>query len=95
MPVWVLVNAQQAIARSGGDTKMGAYADAGITIAVMLPMLFLLARYTDIGPVQMYLCVKLLDIVRTLIFHFWLKKERWLNNLAGEHQSEPLVQKAS
>ena len=95
MPVWVLVNAQQAIARSGGDTKMGAYADAGITIAVMLPMLFLLARYTDIGPVQMYLCVKLLDIVRTLIFHFWLKKERWLNNLAGEHQSEPLIQKAS
>ena len=94
MPVWVLVNAQQAIARSGGDTKMGAYADAGITIAVMLPMLFLLARYTDIGPVQMYLCVKLLDIVRTLIFHFWLKKERWLNNLAGEHQSEPLVQEA-
>ena len=95
MPVWVLVNAQQAIARSGGDTKMGAYADAGITIVVMLPMLFLLARYTDIGPVQMYLCVKLLDIVKTVIFHFWLKKERWLNNLAGEHQSEPLVQKAS
>lgn len=95
MPVWVLVNAQQAIARSGGDTKMGAYADAGITIVVMLPMLFLLARYTDFGPVQMYLCVKLLDIVRIVIFHFWLKKERWLNNLAGEHQSEPLVQKAS
>lgn len=94
MPVWVLVNAQQAIARSGGDTKMGAYADAGITIVVMLPMLFLLARYTDIGPVQMYLCVKLLDIVRTLIFHFWLKKERWLNNLTCEHQPEPLVQKA-
>lgn len=94
MPVWVLVNAQQAIARSGGDTKMGAYADAGITIVVMLPMLFLLARYTDIGPVQMYLCVKILDIVRTLIFHFWLKKERWLNNLTCEHQQEPLVQKA-
>ena len=94
MPVWVLVNAQQAIARSGGDTKMGAYADAGITIVVMLPMLFLLARYTDIGPVQMYLCVKLLDIGRTLIFHFWLKKERWLNNLACEHQSEPRVQEA-
>ena len=36
MPVWVLVNAQQAIARSGGDTKMGAYADAGITIAVIV-----------------------------------------------------------
>jgi Na+-driven multidrug efflux pump len=32
--------------------------------------------------------------VRTLIFHFWLKKERWLNNLACEHQSEPRVQEA-
>ena len=95
MPVWVLVNAQQAIARSGGDTKMGAYADAGITIVVMLPMLFLLARYTDIGPVQMYLCVKILDIVRTLIFHFWLKKERWLNNLTCEHQAVPIAQEAS
>ncbi len=95
MPVWVLVNAQQAIARSGGDTKMGAYADAGITIVVMLPMLFLLARYTDIGPVQMYLCVKLLDIVKTLIFHFWLKKERWLNNLTCEHQAVPIAQEAS
>ncbi len=91
MPVWVLVNAQQAIARSGGDTKMGAYADAGITIVVMLPTLFVLGRFTDIGPVQMYLCVKLLDIVRILIFHFWLKKERWLNNLTCEHQSETLA----
>ncbi len=32
-----------------------------MTIVVMLPMLFLLARYTDFGPVQMYLCVKLFE----------------------------------
>ncbi len=95
MPIWVMINAQQAVARAGGDTKMGAYVDAGITITVMLPMLFLLARFTDIGPVQMYLCIKILDIVKIGIFHFWLKKERWLNNLTCEHQPEPLVQKAS
>ncbi|WP_051656503.1 MATE family efflux transporter [Butyrivibrio sp. AE3004] len=95
MPIWVMINAQQAVARAGGDTKMGAYVDAGITITVMLPMLFLLARFTDIGPVQMYLCIKILDIVKIGIFHFWLKKERWLNNLTCEHQPEPLVQNAS
>ena len=95
MPVWVMINAQQAVARAGGDTKMGAYVDAGLTIAVMLPMLFLLGRYTDIGPVQMYLCVKILDIVKIVIFHFWLKKERWLNNLTGEHHQEFLEAKAS
>jgi Na+-driven multidrug efflux pump len=95
MPAWVSINAQQAVARAGGDTKMGAYADAGLTIVVMLPMLFVLARYTDIGPVQMYLCVKILDIVKIVIFHFWLKKERWLKNLTCEHKLENLTPKAS
>lgn len=95
MPAWVSINAQQAVARAGGDTKMGAYADAGLTIVVMLPMLFVLARYTDIGPVQMYLCVKILDIVKIVIFHFWLKKERWLKNLTCEHKLENLTSKAS
>ncbi len=81
MPVWVYMNAQQAVARAGGDTAMGAYADSAVTIIVMLPMLFLLGLLTDIGPVMMYLAVKLLDIVKVVIFHFWLKKERWLKNL--------------
>lgn len=86
MPVWVYINAQQAVARAGGDTAMGAYADSAVTIFVMLPMLFLLGFLTDIGPVMMYLVVKLLDIGKVIIFHFWLKKERWLKNLTLEKQ---------
>ncbi len=81
MPVWVIMNAQQAIARAGGDTEMGMYTDAFITILIMLPMLFILARYTNVGPVTMYLGVKLLDLVKVVIFHFWLRRERWLKNL--------------
>ncbi len=81
MPAWVLMNAQQAIARAGGDTAMGMYTDAFITILVMLPMLFIFARYTNVGPVTMYFGVKVLDLVKVVIFHFWLRKERWLKNL--------------
>lgn len=81
MPAWVYMNTQQAIARAGGDTKMGACTDAGLTLLVMLPMVFLLALCTDIGPVALYLGVKLVDVVKLVVFHFWLKKERWLNNL--------------
>ncbi|MBR5943744.1 MAG: MATE family efflux transporter [Lachnospiraceae bacterium] len=81
MPVWLFMNAQTAVARAGGDTKMGAYTDAGITIVVMLPMLFAIAFLTDWGPVLMYGGVKLLDLIKVVIFHFWLKKERWLKNL--------------
>ncbi len=84
MPVWVYMNAQQAVARSGGDTAMGACTDATITIFVMVPMVLLLGRFTKIGPVQMYFYVKLLDVVKVVVFHFWLKKERWLKNLNKE-----------
>ena len=84
MPAWVYMNTQQAVARSGGDTKMGAITDAGLTIFVMLPLLFLLARHTNVGPVTLYCGVKLLDVVKMVVFHFWLKKERWLKNLTAQ-----------
>ncbi len=82
MPVWVYMNAQQAVARAGGDTAMGAYTDSVITIVIMIPLVFILGLFTDIGPVMMYLAVKLLDIIKVIVFHIWLKKERWLRNLA-------------
>ena len=82
MPVWVYMNAQQAVARSGGDTAMGAYTDAMLTIVVMIPMVFIIAIFTDAGPVTMYLGVKMLDLIKIVVFHFWLKRERWLKNLA-------------
>ena len=81
MPVWLYMNTQQAIARSGGDTAMGAYTDAALTLLVMIPMVFLLALYTDVGPVALYCGVKLIDVVKLVIFHFWLRRERWLKNL--------------
>lgn len=81
MPVWVYINAQMAVARAGGDTAMGAYTDATITIFIMLPLVFSLGLLTSIGPVMMYMCVKLLDLVKLVVFHIWLKKERWLKNL--------------
>ena len=87
MPAWLYMNTQQAVARAGGDTYMGAYTDAGLTLFVMTPMVFALALFTDVGPVVMYCGVKLVDVVKMVIFHFWLKKERWLKNLTV--QAEP------
>ena len=86
MPVWVYMNTQQAVARAGGDTYMGAYTDAALTLLVMMPMVFVLALYTDVGPVVMYCGVKLVDVVKLVVFHFWLKKERWLKNLTNREE---------
>ncbi len=81
MVPWLYMNTQQAIARAGGDTAMGAITDAGLTIFVMTPMVFALALLTDVGPVVLYCGVKLVDVIKVFVFHFWLKKERWLKNL--------------
>ena len=85
MPVWLYMNTQQAVARSGGDTAMGAYTDAALTLLVMLPLVFILALCTNVGPVVLYCGVKLVDAVKLVIFHFWLKKERWLKNLTVQN----------
>lgn len=84
MPVWVYMNTQQAVARAGGDTAMGAYTDASLTIVIMVPMVLLLGIFTSIGPVMMYFLVKILDLVKVTVFHFWLKRERWLKNLTKQ-----------
>ena len=61
---------KQAIARAGGDTAMGAYTDAGLTLFVMIPMVFALALFTDVGPVVLYCGVKLVDVIKVVVFHF-------------------------
>lgn len=85
MPLWVYQNAQFAVSRAGGDTIMGVIVDASTTFAIILPGLFLIANFTNIGPVIMYLGIKLVDILKVLIAFFWLKKERWVKNLTKEN----------
>lgn len=81
MPVWVCMNAQMAIARAGGDTAMGTYTDASLTIFLMIPMVLILGIYTKCGPVMLYGLVKCIDVIKIVVFRIWLKKERWLKNL--------------
>lgn len=81
MPLWVYTNVQFSVARAGGDTVMGAVVDGCVTLTVVIPGILLLARWTDWGPVLMYGVLKLTDIVKIIVAHLWLKKEKWVKNL--------------
>ncbi len=83
MPLWVYTNVQFSVARAGGDTVMGAVVDGCVTLAVVIPGLLLLARWTSWGPVLMYGVLKLTDIVKIIVAHLWLKKEKWVKNLTA------------
>jgi len=88
MPLWTLLNAQFAVSRSGGDTFMGFIVDVLGNVFLFVPATILLAKLTDFGPVAIFALVKLSDIPKTLSAAWWLRKERWLVNLAKANTVE-------
>ena len=82
MPPWVYINGQFAVSRAGGDTMMGMLVDGIGNLGVVIPGIFILAKLTAIGPVAMYAIIKFVEIPKIMIAHFWLKKEKWVVNLA-------------
>ncbi|MDP3178857.1 MAG: MATE family efflux transporter [Spirochaetaceae bacterium] len=83
LPLWALLNAQFAISRSGGDTAMGVFVDVGGTYVLFVPAAFALAAWTSIGPVALFGIAKISDFGKAAIAHWWLRKERWVRNLAA------------
>jgi putative MATE family efflux protein len=85
MPVWCYCNGQFAISRTGGDTMMGVIVDLTANFLLFLPGMFIMTYFTDWNPIMMYAIVKLSDVEKIIVAAIWLKKERWLKNLAKEN----------
>ena len=86
MPAWVYINGQFAVSRAGGDTMMGMLVDGIGNVCIVIPGIFLLAKCTSIGPVAMYAIIKFVEVPKIIIAHFWLKKEKWVVNLAKKEE---------
>lgn len=82
MPSWVYINGQFAVSRAGGDTVMGMLVDGVGHLFIAIPGIFLLAKFTTLGPVAMFAIIKAVEFPKIAIASWWLKKERWLVNLA-------------
>ena len=87
MPAWVYMNGQFAVSRAGGDTMMGMLVDGIGNLGVVIPGIFILAKFTSVGPVAMYAIIKFVEVPKIMIAHFWLKKEKWVVNLALKDSS--------
>ncbi|MDR2617567.1 MAG: polysaccharide biosynthesis C-terminal domain-containing protein [Treponema sp.] len=82
-PIWAYLNTQFAVCRSGGDTFMGICTDATVNFGIVIPGALLLAGFTSIGPVAIFGILKLTDIIKCFIAHYFYRKERWVRNLTG------------
>jgi putative MATE family efflux protein len=84
LPLWCLLNAQFAVSRAGGDTMMGVWVDVGVSYAFFIPVAILIAKTTNWGPIALFGIAKLSDIPKAFVAAWWLRKERWVRNLAGK-----------
>ncbi|MBO4546267.1 MAG: MATE family efflux transporter, partial [Treponema sp.] len=84
MPAWVYINGQFAVSRAGGDTVMGMLVDGIGHLFITIPGIFAMAKFTSLGPVAMYAIIKAVEFPKIAIATWWLKKERWLVNLAAK-----------
>ena len=84
MPAWVYINCQFSVSRSGGDTMMGMLVDGVGHLFIALPGIFIMSKFTVLGPVAMYAIVKAVEFPKIRIASWWLKKEKWIVNLAAK-----------
>jgi putative MATE family efflux protein len=88
LPLWTMLNAQFALSRAGGDTAMGVWVDVGVTYFIFIPIAWAFSVLTPIGPVALYGLSKLTDILKIGVAAWWLKKGRWVRNLASPGKPE-------
>ncbi len=82
MPFHAFTNAAYFTLRSGGKTGITFMFDSVYTWALVIPVAFVVSRFTGLGIVKVYIIVQSLDIVKTIIGFILVKKGVWINNLA-------------
>ena len=70
--------------RSGGKTMLTMLFDSGFTWLVSYPAAFILIYFTDLPIVPVYLCVQVLDVLKSLLGFFMVKSGIWINNMVSE-----------
>ena len=83
MPVNAFTNSCYFTLRSGGKTIITFIFDSAFLWTLCVPTAFILAHYTSVPIVRMYICVQALDLIKSAIGFFLVKRRAWVNNLVS------------
>lgn len=84
MPFCSFTNASYFTLRSGGCTGITFLFDSVYMWCLVVPMAFVLSRFTDIAVVPMYMLVQGMELIKAIIGYGLVKKGVWLRNLVAE-----------
>lgn len=81
MPVHSYLNATYFTLRSGGKTLVTFLFDSGFVWCLMIPVAFVLSRFTDLPILPLYAICNSLDLIKCFLGTYMLKKGSWIQNL--------------
>ena len=76
------VHAAYFTLRSGGRTGITFLFDCGFTWGMLVPLAFLLSRYTSISILPLYAICQCVEIVKSIVGYFMVRSGIWIQNLA-------------
>lgn len=82
LPINAYLNATYFTLRAGGEALATFIFDSVYIWCCMIPVAFVLSRFTDISIMPLYIVVHILDAMKIFIGSYMLKKGNWIRNLA-------------
>lgn len=83
IPIQAYLHAAYFTIRSGGKTLITFLFDSVYVWVIAIPVAYVLAHFTTLPIMPLFLTVQLLDIIKVIIGSVMLKKGIWLNNIIG------------
>lgn len=81
MPIYAFAHAAYFTLRSGGKTIVTFLFDSVFMWCLVIPLAYVLSRYTEMQVVYLYLLCQLMDLIKCAIGLVLLKKGTWIQNI--------------
>lgn len=81
LPLWAFTNSSYFILRSGGKTFITFLFDFVYTWAVMIPLAFVLSRYTTLEIHWLFAIVTYSEVLKVVVGFFMVRSGVWINNI--------------
>ena len=78
MPFCAFTHSSYFTLRSGGKTLVTFLFDSVFTWVIVVPVAFVLAKYTALGIVAVYFLVQATELIKVVIGYFMVKSDVWL-----------------
>lgn len=83
-PLFGFENAAYFTLRAGGKTGITFLFDSGFMWVVVVPVAFILSRFTSMPILPLYACCQLTDLIKCTIGLILVRKGVWVNNIVND-----------